>query len=310
MRLLRERHSSRLRASLRGLLPWVVALLVLVSGSISIGTVFDLTATEYSLGESLAILLGQLLLLAIVAGVAVSTAVRLDRRQYTAFGLDITGEWLRDFGAGVLLTLPATLVVLWVAEFRGMATVSVDISAGSATGGILALSGAFVVILGFLFANVVYEEVVFRGIMLQNFAEGLRARGLSSALAVGLAVVGSLFAFGVSHILFGQGDAVREVATSGMMGIAFTLAYILTGQLGLSIGVHFGGVFLMSTLREEFFGLELPTIVVMEPIANAPVPYELFVVRVLLVSLFVVGWVYVVDDEIRIAETVYRSNLE
>ncbi|TYT61588.1 CPBP family intramembrane glutamic endopeptidase [Natrialba swarupiae] len=121
--------------------------------------------------------------------------------------------------------------------------------------------------------------------------------------AVVLAAAGSLVVFGLFHVPLGE-DPVREPITSGLMGITFTAAYVLTGKLGLSIGVHFGGFFLVSTIRESFLGIELPTILVVE--ANAPVPYEVFVVRAILLTLLIVGWVRLTDGSVRIHRNVSR----
>ncbi len=60
----------------------------------------------------------------------------------------------------------------------------------------------------------------------------------------------------------------------------------------------------MSTIRESFLGIELPTILVVE--ANAPVPYEVFVVRAILLTLLIVGWVRLTDGSVRIHRNVSR----
>lgn len=135
----------------------------------------------------------------------------------------------------------------------------------------------------------------------------LRARGLSAILTVLIAIVASLVLFGLYHIPFGE-EPARELVTSCLIGIAFALAFVLTESLGLPSGVHFGGFFLVSALQESFFGFELPTVLVLEPYGDGPVPYEVVGVRVLLLSVCVAGWVYLVSGDIRVAETVYRND--
>ncbi|WP_237076861.1 CPBP family intramembrane glutamic endopeptidase [Natrialba magadii] len=263
------------------------------------------TATEFSLAEAVGIVGFQLLVAVILVVIALGLATRLDGKPIRAYGLESSATWARDFLAGIAISAVGSGLAFGYLDYRGYASISVEVSGLGVTGGPFVVSSVLVVLLGYVLANNVYEEVVFRGIMLPNFTEGLEGRGLSPTLAVVLAAVGSLFVFGLWHIPLGAGNPIPEVITSFVIGIAFTLAYLFTGRLGLPIGVHFGGVFLEGALGTSFLGLELPTLFVLE--AHTTVTYEFSVVRALLVSLLVVGWVRLTYGDVRIHEAIYQS---
>ncbi|MFC6976290.1 type II CAAX prenyl endopeptidase Rce1 family protein [Halomicroarcula sp. GCM10025709] len=87
-----------------------------------------------------------------------------------------------------------------------------------------------------LFAIVgLYEELVVRGFVLTNIAEGLV--GYGSAVAATVAVVASSLLFGAIHLANANAS---PVAVAGVAVIAITLgvSYVLTGRLGLAVGFH------------------------------------------------------------------------
>lgn len=83
-----------------------------LSGGMVLGTLVE-SISEANSSE--AILLGsivQLVLYAVLIGLGVWGAVTLERRPYTAFGLNVDVDWPRSSAAGVAITLIGIVVSL------------------------------------------------------------------------------------------------------------------------------------------------------------------------------------------------------
>jgi len=300
MRLLRERSSTRIRASVRGILPAVVTLVLFLSGGVILGTLVESVTDAQS---SVAILLGsfvQLVLYAVLIGVAVWAAATLERRPYTSFGLNNDVDWLLSFVAGVAITSIGIVVSLWWADQRGIRDVTLADASVTGPDKPLLVGVALVLFVCYFLLGNVYEEVVYRRIMLGNFVEGLTARGVSLGPAVVFATVSSLLLFGAYHIPL-RGNVIVAL-DAALSGIPFAVAYLLTDDLGLPVGVHFGRVLI------EFFngltigGFEVTAIVAITQntlLANL----EFKLLRIALLCLCILFWVHLTKGEIRITET-------
>lgn len=146
----------------------------------------------------------------------------------------------------------------------------------------------------------VYEEVVYRAVMLRTFAVGLAARGHSPAWSVVPATAGSLVLFGLYHLPL-RGDPV-VVVDAALVGVTFGLAYLL-GGLGLAVGVHFGRATLELLTGVSMLGVEVPAVVAFTRDTVAA-NLEVRLLELALVCLFVVAWAYRVDGELRLARAV------
>jgi hypothetical protein len=154
----------------------------------------------------------------------------LDRRPVGDYGFRGGRAWWRDLVVGIALAIAVQGGVLGVQLASGWAVVTETIVAGP-EGFLLALAASIA-----LFAVVgLYEELVVRGFVLKNVAEGLAGYGATVAVAV--AVVVSSLLFGVIHL---ANAGASLVAGAGIAVIAITLAasYVLTGRLGLAVGFH------------------------------------------------------------------------
>jgi membrane protease YdiL (CAAX protease family) len=164
-----------------------------------------------------------------VFGVAV-VARTIDRRPLHDYGFRGGRAWWRDLLVGVILAIAVQAVVLGIELAAGWATVVNTTVAGS--GGFIALLIVSIV----LFAVVgFYEELVLRGVVLKNVAEGLAGRG--AVVAVTVAVLVSSLLFGVIH-LANAGASVVSVAVIGFIALTVAVSYVLTGRLGFAIGFH------------------------------------------------------------------------
>jgi membrane protease YdiL (CAAX protease family) len=174
--------------------------------------------------------------LAGMGGVAASMAAAaryLDRRPFADFGFHLDRRWRADLGFG--LALGPLLMGGIFATGWGLDWIEVTGTLAPAErGGSFALPFA-----GALVAFVcvgIYEEMISRGYHLLNVAEGLSGLlGPRAALAVGC--VASSAVFGVLH--WGNPNAtLRSTACLVGAGLLFGLAYVVTGELGLPIGLH------------------------------------------------------------------------
>jgi membrane protease YdiL (CAAX protease family) len=173
----------------------------------------------------------RVLLLCCTVGLVVGAAIYLDKRPLQGYGLELDRRWMSDLLAGFVIggAIPTVAVSLGVAG--GWITFSG--TGYSLTASYLRDVGlAIVIIMGIS----VVEELVFRGYVLTNALEGLDLRWVSETTTI----VG---AWGVSALLF----AFTHPAPTLVDGLHFLsaglllgFAYLVSGQLGLPIGLHAG----------------------------------------------------------------------
>ena len=165
--------------------------------------------------------------------VVVWVVVRLlDRRSLADLGLRPTRAFWADLLFG--LALGATLMTLiFLAEWRlgWLTVVSILGQPGHGAG----LAGALVAPLTLFLAVGIYEELIARGYVLQNLAEGLAFLGSPGATWLAWAVSSALF--GWAHAL-NPGATLESTLYLMAAGLMLGLGYVLTGQLALSIGLH------------------------------------------------------------------------
>jgi membrane protease YdiL (CAAX protease family) len=172
-------------------------------------------------------------------------AYLLDRRPLTDYGLSMDRSWWEDFGAGTAIAALALSVIFLIEWTTGWLIITgygwTPTSSHSFFWGFLSTLVAMLLV-GF------YEEWCFRGYQLLNLSEGLQYPELGVRSAVIAATVGSSVLFGLVHAYNpnASGIAVFNIILAGLI-LAFP--YIITGKLGLSVGLHFswnfvqGGIF-------------------------------------------------------------------
>jgi membrane protease YdiL (CAAX protease family) len=302
---LREPDTGRLRASVRAALPAVATLVALFGLAVPIGLVLP-SPDEAGAVAGLATLLAQSArYVALIAG-AVWLGARLERRGYDAFGLAVDGRWLRDAAAGAAASLLGVAASLWWGSVQGSR--AVDLAGWQPTGpSTLAVGAVFAAYAGYFLLGNVFEEVVYRRIALGNSAEGLTDRGLSPRLAVLAATVASLVLFGAYHVPL-RGNVVVAV-DAAMVGVTFALAYVLTGDLGLAVGVHFGRLPTVFATGRTFAGVEAPGFVELTTNTLAA-NLEVKLVEIGVVCVLVAAWVYATRGDLRLAPSVWDPDDE
>jgi hypothetical protein len=240
---------GRTRAPVRVIVGFVVIALFAVVGTL----VTELAMSVLWPSSPFAYyLVGTTLGLGVGAVVGVSIVARyLDRRPLTDYGFRGGRAWWRDLVVGLGLATAVQTAVLGVELANGWAVITETIVAGP-EGFVLAMVASLA-----LFAVVaLYEELVVRGFVLTNVAEGLAGYGATVAVAIAVAV--SSLLFGVVHV---ANAGASFVAVIGIAVIAITLAvsYVVTGRLGLAIGFHAGWNLVMGVMfGHPVSGIEAP----------------------------------------------------
>jgi membrane protease YdiL (CAAX protease family) len=166
-----------------------------------------------------------------VTGLLFGAATYIDKRPIHTFGLEIDRHWGVDALVGLIIggAIPTVATVLgllggWitVSEIAYTPTVTYFRDLGFA----IVITGGIAVV----------EELVFRGYVLSNALEGLDFRWLSQPMTIATAL-------GLSALLFALTHPAPELVNSLHFlsaGLLLGLAYLLSGQLGLPIGIHAG----------------------------------------------------------------------
>lgn len=305
MKVLREESSGRLRAGLRAVVPALVTLVLFVIGIAVLGQVFDSPSEGIASGEVILVLFAQVVLYLGLLWVAIRVAAKLEGHDYAAFGPNVDLGWVRNFVLGTAISLVGISVSLWWGDLRGLRAVDLGAAGIDGPDEPLVLGVVLATFVCFFLLGNVYEEVVYRRIVLGNFVEGLATRGFSPAVAAVPATVASLVLFGLYHVPL-RGNLVVAV-DAALVGVTFALAYLLTGELGLPIGIHFGRLPI-----ELAHGMRLGEVEVLAAVEvtrnTLPANLEVKLVRLGLICLLVLAVVYLQRGEVGVAGGVERRD--
>jgi len=221
---------------------WRVVLLVVVTALLTVGTGLGASVgvgpvralLAATVGEAAATAASAVVVVALTGG-TVSLAVLIagryiDRRRLRDFGVRIDREWWLDCGFG--LALGAGLMTLLFVVGVGAGWVRI-------TGTVRPRSGFAVRFLGLVVVFVVvgvYEELLLRGYLLTNAAEGLVRRLGDRGAVVGATLLSSLV-FGLAHATNPNATALSTGAIV-VAGVMLAAGYVLTGELAVPIGLH------------------------------------------------------------------------
>jgi membrane protease YdiL (CAAX protease family) len=158
----------------------------------------------------------------------------LDHRPWADFGFHLSPGWWKQFGFGVALGALLMGIMFLVEYLLGWITMDqVGFTANQAQGLVPALWVAFVSYAGIAFT----EEILFRGYLLLNLAEGLRGACPKPALHLSLSTLLTSLLFGLSHA--GNPNAtLSSTLLLCCLGVFFALGRVLTGELAIPIGLH------------------------------------------------------------------------
>ncbi len=228
MSLLRA-PSGRLRTPWRLLIAAVFLFVVSL-----VGSALFLAADRLVFGFSDSIaLVGTATASGIAIAVAVVLAGRfLDHRSLVGLGFAPGSEWWRDLAFGLALGGGLIAALYLVGAALGAYQPSF---APTAPDG-LTVIGGFALVTAFMCVVGIYEELLFRGYLLTNFAEGL-----SAFLGTRAAIVGAIALSGLGFAAVHGSNpnmSLFGVTTIAVAGVVLGLGYALTGRLALPIGFH------------------------------------------------------------------------
>jgi uncharacterized protein len=168
----------------------------------------------------------------------------IDRRPLAGLGLQMDRAWWRDLVFGLVLGAVAMALVFLVEYGAGWVEIqAVFFVRAAPLPFVLAIFGPMVI---FLVIGVT-EELLFRGHQLRNLAEGLNFGAAGTRYAVlGGWFISSAF-FGLFHVFNPYADWISTLNLA-ILGLMFGLGYILTGRLGLPIGLHITWNFFMGNV--------------------------------------------------------------
>ena len=183
----------------------------------------------------------------VLVGVAVVWLVGwlLDRRRFPEFGFSLDRQWWADLGFGLLLgalLMTGVFLTEWSLGWVELTAVFRTTVSGEPFGRAILMPVTLFLAVGFL------EELLFRGYLLRNAAEGLNFRRLGGARG------GLILACVLSSVLFALGHADNPNATwvstvnIAFAGVFLALGFMLTGQLALPIGLHITWNFFQSSV--------------------------------------------------------------
>lgn len=183
----------------------------------------------------------------------------IDRRPLTDLGLGFSRRWWVELVVGLVLGLLLMSVVFAVLWLAGWVQVTRYFAVNLPTLPFaVALLGP---LLAFTVISIV-EETVFRGYFLRNAAEGLRGTLGGSVAAVVSAWLLTSLLFSFFHV-FNPNSTWVSTTNLAVAGFLFGLPVVLTGRLGLAIGLHITWNFAQGTLfgfrvsGNEFSGVTL-----------------------------------------------------
>jgi len=215
---------NRLRAGWRVLIQLILFIVVLLGESIFI----DSFGTGW-----LSVILANLIYLAGGLGLSWLMARFVDRRTYVDFGFHLDRKWWLDFGFG--LTLGAFMITGVFLSMRAVGWLTITKTA--TTNLELPFSLAFFLKVITFTIVAINEELTFRGYQLKNLAEGFTSKNINPQSAIILAFLFSSALFGLAHIASPNSTIVSTLNII-LAGLVIGLPYLLTGELGLSIGLH------------------------------------------------------------------------
>ena len=167
----------------------------------------------------------------------------LDKRPFSAYGLTLTKNNIGDSLIGILIGAVAVCLTLVVGTKTGKLLVS--IAPNNLNLHLLLLFG-----LKMLFVAII-EESIYRGYFFTNLHEYFRSNTKTKHSSLYLAVLASSALFGLAHL--GNNNAsVISISFLVVNGIVWCIPFVLTRNLGLSIGMHFSWNFF-----QTFFGFTM-----------------------------------------------------
>ena len=163
----------------------------------------------------------------------------LDKREFSEYGLLFTKQSLLHLLIGLIIGSCAVISMIII----GKLSKTISVSTFNESISILSL----LLFLLKMFLVAIIEETFFRGYLYTNFKDVFKSKKLSKKQTVLFALALSSILFGLAH--FNNNDAtVLSVTLLTVNGLVWCIPFILTKNLGLSIGMHIAWNFTQTQL--------------------------------------------------------------
>ncbi len=218
-------QERRLRAGWRVLIVLVMTLVVAaVDGRVRAGLAGGLPDLYEDLVRAL------VFALLIAAALYLASRV-LDHRRMSDYGFHFSRTWWTDLGFGLVLGALLLFGVLAVELAVGWVSVTGSFAPAPGQPFVATILVGVVVVAAVAFG----EEAAYRGYPIKNLAEGVAKARWGMVIAV---VIPAVF-FGLAHAT-NENATWLSVFNIVIFGLLFGTGYVLTGELALPIGLHFG----------------------------------------------------------------------
>ena len=241
-----NQRERRLRAGWRLLIGlFLFGFVLIVVGGVQAVLLSIPLATPLLVGG--AALAGSLLFYAVNTGTLVGLSWLLDGRTLPGLGLGGDGWWRNlAFGLALGVAMPTAVFLVELAlgfvAVEGTLVTRPDNQFDVVVPALIAVPGTFLFFIGVG----VFEEVLSRGYLFNNIAEGLAGLiGARGAIATAALVTSAIF--GVLH-LTNPNATLLSTFNIAVVGLFFAATYVLTNDLGIPIGVHITWNFSLSSL--------------------------------------------------------------
>ncbi|MGB6153264.1 MAG: CPBP family intramembrane glutamic endopeptidase [Pricia sp.] len=171
----------------------------------------------------------------------------LDKRGFQAYGLTFTKEFFVHLSIGILIGFFSVVLVLLIGKTTGIISVSEFLPISRSA---LLIPFAFKMLL-----VAILEETLFRGYVFTNLYDGFKSKKISKKKALLISLIISSVLFGLAH--FNNNNAtILSIIFLSINGIVWCIPFILTKNLGLSIGLHTAWNFTQTQLGFTMSGNE------------------------------------------------------
>ncbi|MBA2559708.1 MAG: CPBP family intramembrane metalloprotease, partial [Propionibacteriales bacterium] len=178
-------------------------------------------------------LIESLALVVLVAVILWLAARWLDRRRFADYGFHLGREWWLDLVFGLILGLVLVGGAYVLLLGTGWLRVAETFVSPQGLPFVAAMLADVLIVVGIAG----WEEMVFRGYLVKNVAEGLSGGVLGAKWGTVVAVLIPGAFFGWLHATSANAT-VLSVVNVAIFGILFGVAYVLTGELALPLGLH------------------------------------------------------------------------
>jgi membrane protease YdiL (CAAX protease family) len=163
----------------------------------------------------------------------------LDKRNINEYGLVFKKETLVHLVFGILIAIISVALMLLIGKITGILLVSEFLSMPEP---MQVITFAFKMLL-----VAILEETFFRGYLFTNLYDGFKSKRLSKKKALLISLMLSSLFFGLAH--FSNNDAsILSIVLLTINGMVWCIPFIMTENLGLSIGLHMAWNFTQTQL--------------------------------------------------------------